>query len=412
MPQKSRKIKFTNKEGIELSAQLEFPPDSLPRAFAIFAHCFTCSKNLQAAKNLTRSMSQEGVAVLRFDFTGLGESKGNFEDSNFSSNVSDLISAAEFLENEFEAPQVIIGHSLGGAAVIYAASQLDSIRAVATVGAPSSVDHVVHLIQDKAEEIKEKGEANVKISGRNFKIKKQFLEDIESKNLKKLMSDFRKPILVMHSPQDQVVSIDNAAELYNMAWHPKSFISLDGANHLLSNKKDSLYVGQMIANWSSRYLDAAEEDELESDQQVVAQLKTENNFTTLIKAGKHSLTADEPESVGGDDFGPNPYDLVASGLAACTAMTIKMYADRKEWKLEQIDVHVKHEKQHSKDCEDCSDGKARIDHFHRSIEIEGDVTQDQCSRLLEIANKCPVHKTLETQSFIDTKLQRESKNKK
>ena len=414
MHQKSRNVHFTNKDGIELSAHLEFPPDSKPKAYAIFAHCFTCSKNLLAAKNVTRSMAQEGVAVLRFDFTGLGESQGNFEDSNFSSNVSDLISAAAFLEEEFDAPQIIIGHSLGGAAVIYAASQLDSIKAVATVGAPSSVDHVVHLIEDKTDEIEEKGEANVKISGRKFTIKKQFLEDIQSKNLKQVMSDFRKPILIMHSPQDEIVSVDNAAELYDMAWHPKSFVSLDGANHLLSKKKDSLYVGQVIASWSSRYIEANEEetDQPETDHLVVAQLTKENKYTTAIKTGKHSFLADEPEDVGGDNLGPNPYDLLASSLAACTAMTIKMYVDRKEWPLDQVNVHVDHKKSHKIDCESCEAKDSRIDHFYRTIEIDGDLSEEQCSKILEIANKCPVHRTLETQNFVDTvmRLDRETEN--
>ena len=412
MNQKSRNITFTNSEGIELSAHMEFPPDIHPKAYAIFAHCFTCSKNLLAAKNLTRSMAKEGIAVLRFDFTGLGESQGDFEDSNFSSNVSDLLAASQFLESEFEAPQVIIGHSLGGAAVIYAASKLESIRAVATVGAPASVDHVVHLLEGKKEEVMEKGEADVKISGRKFKIKKQFLEDIESKNLEKLMSDFRKPILIMHSPQDEIVSVDNAAKLYDMAWHPKSFVSLDGADHLLSKKKDSLYVGQLIASWSSRYVDEQEEETPETDHRVVAQLTRENNFTTTMKAGKHSFLADEPEDVGGDNLGPNPYDLLASALAACTAMTIKMYSDRKEWKLEQVNVHVDHKKSHKADCEECEKKSSRIDHFERSIEIDGDLSDEQCSRLLEIANKCPVHKTLETENFVDTFLKQTKDDKK
>lgn len=250
---KKEKITFTNNKGFELAALIEQPNKEI-KGYAIFAHCFTCNKNLTAVRNIGKSLNENGIAVLRFDFTGLGESEGDFENTNFSSNVEDLIAAAEYLEKNYEAPTILIGHSLGGAAVIFAAKELSSIKAVATIGAPSNPKHVAHLFKSGVEEINLKGEAVLSIGGREFKIQKQFLENINEQNMEKTVKEMDKSLLVLHSPQDTTVGIENAGQIYQAAWHPKSFISLDGADHLLSKKEDSLYVGTMIANWAVRYI--------------------------------------------------------------------------------------------------------------------------------------------------------------
>lgn len=250
----TKKITFKNEKGQTLAARLELPKNSTPRAYALFAHCFTCNKNLTAVRTIGRTLTQKNIAVLRFDFTGLGESEGDFESTNFSSNIEDLYSAASFLAENYEAPSLLIGHSLGGAAVLFASKKISSVRAIATIGAPSNPEHVSHLFKNSVEEINDSGKAIVAIGGREFTIQKHFLEDIQDKNIKHQLEDFKNSILVMHSPQDTTVGIENAAEIYKAARHPKSFVSLNGADHLLSNKKDSEYVGQIIATWADRYL--------------------------------------------------------------------------------------------------------------------------------------------------------------
>jgi putative redox protein len=398
------KIDFQNDKGETISARLDLPRDQKPLAYVLFAHCFTCNKNLVPVTNISRQLTEEGFAVFRFDFTGLGESEGDFENTNFSSNIQDLISAAEYMENEYEAPSLIIGHSLGGAAVIYAGSKLESVQAVATISAPSSPDHVKKLLGESVERIKQKGTAEVTISGRSFTIKEQFLEDISEKNMQEILKNMRKPLLLLHSPQDDIVGIENAAEIYKHAMHPKSFISLDGADHLLSDKKDSAYVGNVIASWSHRYLDLPERNTLPNKGQVTAQIGSEG-FTTEIRAGHHTFRADEPEEVGGNDFGPSPYELVLSGLGACTAMTLRMYAERKKWKLEEVDVYLDHSKDYAEDCENPEDKKSKIDIMERKIVLKGALDKKQRERLLEIANKCPVHKTLEEKVEVRTSLE-------
>ena len=401
---KLTKIDFKNKQGDTISGRLDFPRDQNPLAYVLFAHCFTCSKNLTAVKNISRQLTEQGFAVFRFDFTGLGESEGDFENTNFSSNIQDLLSAADFMEIEYEAPALIIGHSLGGAAVIFAGSKLKSVQAVATIAAPSSPDHVKNLFKGDLEKIKQKGTAEVNIGGRSFNIKNQFLEDISEKNMKEILENMRKPLLVMHSPQDTIVGIKNASEIYKYAMHPKSFISLDGADHLLSDKKDSAYTGNVIATWSRRYLALPERNTLPKKGQVTAQIGGEG-FTTELRAGHHTFRADEPEDVGGNDFGPSPYELVLSGLGACTAMTLRMYADRKEWRLEEVDVYLNHSKDYAEDSENPEDKKSKIDIMERKIVLKGDLDKKQRERLLEIANKCPVHKTLNEKVEVRTSLE-------
>lgn len=399
-----KKIEILNKQGEKLAAKLQLPTSQKVLQYALFAHCFTCNKNLTAIKHITRALNQSGIGVLTFDFTGLGDSEGSFEETNFSSNIEDLISVSDYLKDNLKAPELIIGHSLGGAAAIVASSRIDSIKAVATIGAPSSTTHVSHLFSEDIEKIKSNGVAEVSIGNRPFTVKKQFLKDIESNNLKNILSKNSKPILILHSPIDETVGINNAAELYQTAHHPKSFISLDTANHLLTDSADSLYAGQMIANWATRYIDTTTDEKISSNQQVAIRLQHDGGFTTEIKSGNHFLLADEPESVGGNNLGPSPYDLVLSGLGACTAMTLKMYADRKKWDLGEINIELNHSKDYAKDCETCENGNSKIDIIEKVIYISGDLDEKQKARLLEIADKCPVHKTLHSEVKVETRL--------
>jgi len=400
---KTTRLTFTNAEGLQLAARLEKPVDSHPIAYVLFAHCFTCSKNLVAVRNISRALTAAGFAVLRFDFTGLGESEGDFADTNFSSNVEDLVAAAKFLEKEYEAPSVLVGHSLGGSAVLLAAGQLESVKAVATIGAPSEPVHVQKQFGDNIKDIEKDGIAQVHLAGRPFTVKKHFLEDIRATNLKAKVKALKKAVLVMHSPFDKTVSIENAAQIYGAAFHPKSFISLDNADHLLTRKEDSQYAGMMIAAWATRYISQPEEKKLRTNHQVISETQ-EDSFTTNIKMDKHHLTADEPESVGGNDFGPNPYQLLLASLGACTGMTLRMYAKRKGWNVRNISVHLNHDKQYVDDCEMCEKPDAKLDHIHKTIEIDGDLDEKQMARMLNISKKCPVHRTLQSEIRINTEL--------
>lgn len=399
------KVTFTNQEGQTLSGRLELPVDQHPHNFALFAHCFTCNKNLGAVRNISRGLTSQGFGVLRFDFTGLGESEGDFADTNFSGNVDDLIAAANFLAKEYKAPSLLIGHSLGGAAAIFAAAEIDSIKAVATIGAPSNPEHVTHLLKSSLDEIVAEGKATVNLSGRDFTIKKQFIDDLQTKSLPEVAKNLNKALLVMHSPQDLTVGIKNAEEIYVAAKHPKSFVTLDGADHLLMRKEDSVYAGKVIAGWSTRYLETPDDPKFKSQHHVLASLDNSPGYTTQMKVGDHYMIADEPESVGGNNFGPTPYELVSAGLAACTTMTIKMYVARKGWDLQNIEVHVSYDKRHMEDCESCeNDPNARIDTFDREIKLKGDLDEKQIARILQIADKCPVHKTLHNDVQVITKL--------
>lgn len=386
-----------------LAARLELPVNQHPHSYALFAHCFTCSKNLSAVRNISTALHQSGVAVLRFDFTGLGESEGDFVDTNFSSNVEDLVAAASYLADNYEAPSLLIGHSLGGAAVLCAATELPEVKAVATIGAPFDPEHVSHLLGDSIEEIEENGVAVVNIGGRPFTVKKQFLEDIRSNKISEKIKNLKKALLIMHSPQDRTVNIDNAARLYTTARHPKSFISLDGADHLLGDKMDAQYVGDTIASWVKRYLALPAQEKLRGDKTVAARLG-DKGFTTEIMVRHHSITADEPVSIGGNDFGPSPYELLTSGLGACTAMTLQMYARRKKWDLKEVKVHLAHFKDYASDMADTENSKSKIDHFELKLELEGELDEKQRARLLEIANKCPVHRTLHQEVAIRVEL--------
>jgi putative redox protein len=351
---------------------------------------------------ITDSLTQGGFGVVQFDFTGIGSSEGEFHETNFTTNISDLIDAAAHMQEELEAPSLLIGHSLGGAAVIYAAGELDSVKAVATIGAPSSPSHLKKLFRDKSDEITNEGSAEISIGGRYFRISDQLLKDLETRDLPSFLKNLRKPVLILHSPQDEIVEIENARSLYNAAWHPKSFISMDGADHLLSNKKDAAYAGAMISEWVKRYIVIEEKVIPGSGNQVLA--FNDEGYTVELKAGKHILRSDEPESVGGNDFGPDPYSLLLSALGSCTAMTIRMYANRKGWDVDSVSVHLDHSKVYSDDCDGCESSASKIDKIEKQIRITGNLDEKQINRMMEISEKCPVHKTLNNTVVIETAL--------
>ncbi len=393
------KISFAGHSGDMLSARLDLPATA-PRATALFAHCFTCSKDIPAARRISQGLAALGLAVLRFDFTGLGRSGGEFAATGFSTNVRDLVLAAAALEDRVRGPSLLVGHSLGGAAVLKAAAELPSVKAVVTIGAPADPEHVLHNFENSLDEIEEAGEAEVSLAGRRFTIRKSFVDDVTKTKLSESIGKLRRALLVLHSPVDQTVGIENAAAIYAAARHPKSFVTLDRADHLLSRKEDGAYAAQVIGAWAARYLDAAA-PQVPGDvpEGIVRSAEAEpNGFLQDIMAGpSHHAWADEPESHGGTDLGMTPYQFLSSGLAACTSMTVRMYARRKGWPLDHVYVDVSHEKVHAEDCESCdvSSRGARIDRFQRKIRLAGELSNEQRQRLLEIADKCPVHRTLE-----------------
>ncbi|MXW03732.1 MAG: OsmC family protein [Gemmatimonadetes bacterium] len=399
-------LSFPNDHGDQLAARLSLPPDGRPVAYALFAHCFTCNRNLNAVRRISQEMSDHGMAVLQFDFTGLGDSEGDFSDTGFASNVDDLVAAARYLASRHEAPRVLIGHSLGGAAVLKAAASIPSCKAVVTIGAPADPKHVAHLIGDARETIEQTGQATVTLAGRSFLIKKQFLEDLEETGMEETIRGLRRALLVCHSPIDQTVGIENAARIFQAAMHPKSFLSLDKADHLLSNEADAFYVGRAAAAWATRYLDVpavADGDPDAAGSQVVVRTGREHYYTEVVASG-HRMTVDEPVSVGGTDRGGTPYDLLLGALGSCTSITLRMYADRKSWPLEEIVVRLSHAKIHASHCETCETTEGKVDRIEREIELIGDLSGEQQARLLEIADRCPVHRTLHSEILVETRL--------
>ena len=409
----TKKISFPNARGEQLAARLELPDDERPVAYAVFAHCFTCSKNLKAAVNISRAMSSRRIAVLRFDFTGLGESEGDFSRTTFSSEVSDLVAAARFLEQEYAAPALLVGHSLGGAAVLAAAGNIPSTKAIATIAAPFSPAHLRELLGESAAQIERLGQATASIGGRDFTIRNTLLADLERQRPEEALRRLKAALLILHAPGDQVVGIENAADIFQAAPHPKSFISLGSADHLLSDAADSRYAGEMIAAWAGRYLELAEAEAAPAavpphvtDNRVTARTGAEG-FRTELFAHGFGLIADEPLEYGGGNEGPSPYDYLLAALGACTGMTVQMYARRKGWPLEEALVRLSHQKIHAEDCENCETEERRIDMFERELELLGDLDQTQRQRLVEIAEKCPVHRTLTGEIRIETTLRQE-----
>ena len=400
------KLEIQNSKGYILNAFLELPANQKPRQYAIFGHCFTCSGSFNAVKNISRELTKHGFAVLRFDFTGLGLSEGSFTESHFTANVKDLLDVHRFMKDNYAAPSLLVGHSLGGAAVLVAASKIDDVKAVATIGAPSNIEHVKKLFTYDNPDFEKQNVVEVNIGGRPFTIDKEFVQNFDQTDLPNIVHGLKKPFLILHSPQDTIVGINNAQELYHEAFHPKSFISLDNADHLLMNPVDSAYAGSVIGSWAERYFPITEPKKLHTEgEQVVGHLDlVENNFTTSIQTKKHSITADEPTSVGGDDFGPSPYELLNAGLAACTAMTLKMYAERKKIPLEEVYVYLSHSKKHSDDISQETGKAGYLDYIDKKLKFVGDLTNEQIEKLKEISSKCPVHKTLVNGVVIKTEV--------
>ncbi|WGS18613.1 MULTISPECIES: bifunctional alpha/beta hydrolase/OsmC family protein [unclassified Bradyrhizobium] len=400
------RFQFTGSEGHQLAAALD-TPDGPIEAYALFAHCFTCGKDVLAAKRIAVALAAKGIATLRFDFTGLGSSEGDFANSTFSSNVADLVRAADHLRETRAAPAILIGHSLGGAAILAAAGQVPEAKAVVTIAAPSDPAHVTHLFKDKLDDIRAQGEVEVSLAGRPFRIKREFLDDVAEQNLMAQVTRLHKAILIMHSPTDDTVGIENATHIFVAARHPKSFVSLAGSDHLLSGKQDAAYVADIIAAWVERYVElAAPEpaaDTGTAPRNVVVQETRASKFQQIVTTGPHRMLADEPVAVGGQDTGPGPYDFVLAGLGACTSMTMRMYADRKSLPLDRVTVTLTHSKIYAKDCAECETREGMLDQIDRVIRIEGTLDDDQRKRLMEIADKCPVHKTLTSEVRIVTK---------
>jgi putative redox protein len=400
----TERFEFANADGETLAARLERPAGE-PRAWAVFAHCFTCSKDVRAATTISRALSDRGFGVLRFDFTGLGNSEGDFANTNFSSNIDDLVAAAQALGRAERAPTLLVGHSLGGAAVLAATARLPDVKAVATIGAPSEASHVEQLLVGSIAEIEAQGSAEVNLAGRRFNIHRQFLEDLSNHSLRDTLGDMRAALLIFHSPIDNIVGIDHARDLFEAARHPKSFVSLDGADHLVSRREDAEYVAAVLSGWASRYLAAeSDTDDAAPASGVVRVSEGPVRHGQRIVTGRHTLVADEPESVGGRDTGPGPYELLLSALGACTTMTVRMYADHKSWPLEHVAVRLSHDRIHAKDCEKCESETGLISRIDKTLELRGDLTDEQRARLTEISERCPVHRTITNEKQMVTQL--------
>ncbi len=381
----TRPFRFSGSTGKQLSGRLEMPVGRV-RGWAIFAPCFTCGKDNRAAVHIAERLARQGIGVLRFDFAGLGDSEGDFVDSRFSSDVQDLHAAAQALAAEGKAPSLLIGHSLGGAAAIAAAVDLPAIRAVATINAPVDVAHTLHQFDPAAlAAIDAQGAADVLLAGRRFRVGRGLIDDLRAQDQGARIAALHRPLLVLHAPLDDMVGIGNATKIYVAARHPKSFVSLDDADHLLSRPQDAERAATMIAAWAAPYL-TPPADTPAPTADAEAEETREGKFQVAISAGDHVFLADEPESVGGMGSGPSPFDLLSAALAACTTMTLRLYADGKGWPVTRIRTAVGHDRQ---------PGDARPDLYHCRIALEGAIDAEQRTRMMDIAARCPVHRTLD-----------------
>lgn len=388
---------FQNEEGRPLSGLLE-SPEGTPRGWAIFAHCFTCGKDSRAAVHISRALSRAGIGVLRFDFAGTGIGSAHGEAVSFASDVTDLKSAANAMTAAGMTPSLLIGHSLGGTAALVAAADLPDIVAVATIGAPAELQHILKVFNaSDLDTVRRDGEASVEIAGRPFLIRRSFIDAVAEVDVEKAVAALRRPLLVLHSPIDQVVGIEHASRIFVAARHPKSFVSLDMADHLIADAANANFVSAMVATWANRYLSplVADLPQVEAADGVEAIETLAGKFQLRVRSGKHTIFSDEPASVGGLGSGLSPYELVSAGLAACTVMTMRLYANRKGFPLERASTRVEHKK--------VAD-MVPPDRFTRTIVLEGPLDEEQRARILEIADRCPVDLTLIRGSDVQTDL--------
>jgi putative redox protein len=402
-----QRIRFEGATGATLVGIVEHP-QGRPRGRALFAHCFTCSKDFKAAVRISRTLADAGFLVLRFDFTGLGESEGDFAGTDFSSNLEDLVAAADALRDLSGPPDLLVGHSLGGAAVLAAAARIPDAKAVATLGAPSDLGHLREQLLARAPELETDENAVVELAGRSIRVGRQLIRDLAENRLLPSLAELGRPLLIFHSPVDQVVDVDHARRIFKAARHPKSFVSLDGADHLLlAREEDSVFVGTVLAAWAGRYLTTRDGDragEAADHEDVVLVEIGRERYRTTVRSGPHRLVADEPVGVGGGDRGPTPYGLLLAALGACKAITLRMYADRKAMGLESVRLALRHERLHAKDCEECSSESGRVDRVDVELELDGDLDESQRQRLLEISGRCPVHQTLVSETVVRSSL--------
>ncbi|XOV83999.1 MAG: alpha/beta fold hydrolase [bacterium] len=397
------RMDFPNRKGERLSAALSLPAPTEPRGYVLFAHCFTCGKNIAAASRISRALTAHGFAVLRFDFTGLGNSEGDFASTNFSSNVEDLLAATDFLRTSYAAPVLLIGHSLGGAAVLAAAEQVPECQAVCTIGAPATPAHLLQKLEEDTSTTTPS--YRLTVGQRSFPIQQQFVNDLTEAKVTDKLARLKRALLILHAPLDEVVSIDEASKIFQHARHPKSFISLDGADHLVSRPADAEYVADVISAWAKRYIPSShphKQTPVAAGQVEVSEAN--KKFLRQVSTDDHAWVADEPKEAGGDNLGPDPYEHLLAALGTCTSMTLRMYANHKKIPLDDVDITLHHSREHSRDCDECDEPGARIDVLSRSITLHGDLSEAQRKRLLEIADRCPVHKTLEGDIQIRTEL--------
>ena len=398
-----KKITFKNAAGLKLAAVLEYPSGPV-KYHALYAHCFSCGKDIITATRISRALARQGIAVFRFDFTGLGESEGDFDSTNFTSNVEDLLSAVAYLREHYQPPQLLIGHSLGGTAVLHAADKITESKAVVTIGSPATPEHILKHFAEELKELENNEAVPVTLGPTSFEIQQQFVEDVQARSTTEKISDLRKALLVFHSPIDAVVSIDEATRIFVAAKHPKSFITLDQADHLLSNAKDAEYVANTIAAWAARYTeDGTKQPQPVSQGQLMVD-EGNHKFLREVISDDHRWLADEPKAMGGDNLGPDPYEQLLASLGTCTSMTLRMYANHKQWDIEDIRVELKHSREHQSDCEEPDDKSCKLDVIEKVITIEGDLDDQQLHRLLEVADRCPVHKTLMNDIRVETNI--------